>query len=62
MITTATTLLVYLWHYLVARLVYDDLLRPMLHGSPSAITLTALAAGIAVALVHVRWRGRRRGS
>jgi hypothetical protein len=60
MITAATTLLVYLWHYLVARLAYDDLLRPLLHGHPDGIIFAAAAVAIAVSLLHVRRRSRRR--
>jgi hypothetical protein len=58
MITAATSLLVYLWHYVVARLAYDDLLRPLLHGHPDGI-IVAGAVAIAVSLLHVRRRGRR---
>jgi hypothetical protein len=62
MITAATTLLVYLWRYLVARLVYDDLLRPLLHGHPDGVIFAAAAAAIAVSLLHVGQRSRRRSS
>ena len=37
----------YLWHYLTARLVYDELMRPMLHGRVStagAVVVVAVAA------------------
>jgi hypothetical protein len=53
MSSCAVTLLTYVWHYVVARLLYDDLVRPLISGSASAgvfalgcllvIGLTALA-------------------
>ena len=36
----AITFVTYLWHYLVARLVYDQLLRPVAHGHVSMALLT----------------------
>jgi hypothetical protein len=42
----AVTLLTYLWHYTVARLLYDDVLRPL---GPAALALPALACGVALA-------------
>jgi hypothetical protein len=62
MITSAAMLLVYLWHYLVARLLYDDLLRPLLHGRAGPIVFAAAAVAIAFSLLHLRWRSRRPGS
>lgn len=36
----------YLWHYLAARAIYDDLLRPVTRGHPgSLIVLGVLLAG-----------------
>jgi positive regulator of sigma E activity len=58
MIGLASTLLVYLWHYLVARLLYDELLRPLLHGRSGGVMFGALAATV-LAFLLVRRRGRR---
>jgi hypothetical protein len=58
MIGLASTLLVYLWHYLVARLLYDELLRPLLHGRSVGVMFGALAAAV-VAFLLLRRRGRR---
>ncbi|MDQ6819299.1 MAG: hypothetical protein M3076_02990 [Actinomycetota bacterium] len=43
-------LLTYLWHYLVARLLYDDLLRPLLGGDRGAI-LGLIVAAVVLTLV-----------
>jgi hypothetical protein len=59
MIGLASSLLVYLWHYLVARLLYDELLRPVLHGRSGGLMFGALAAAVLVSLLLVRRRGRR---
>jgi len=54
----AITFITYLWHYVVARLVYDQVLRPLIHGHLS----TALVVGVAAAgvLVTGKWRTSRR--
>ena len=44
----ASAFVTYLWHYLVARLVYDDLVHPLLRGHGVAL---AAGVGIAVAVV-----------
>jgi hypothetical protein len=50
------SLLTYVWHYLLARLLYDDLIRPLQHGG-----VAALAGAIAcVALAVWLWRRRIR--
>jgi hypothetical protein len=52
----ATAFVTFLWHYVAARLIYDDLVRPLTRGQiPSALVLVAIAAGVAFAV------GRRRG-
>jgi hypothetical protein len=58
--TSAVTLITYLWHYLLARTVYDQMLRPLIHGHPSrALPLCCVAiAGFAVG----RWSGRRQSA
>jgi hypothetical protein len=54
----ALTLITYVWHYVVARLVYDQLLRPALHGH---VIVPALICGVTlVAFLAGRWTGRRR--
>jgi peptidoglycan/LPS O-acetylase OafA/YrhL len=54
----ATALFTYLWHYLVARLLYDELLRPLVHGR--LLALVALAAIVALALLVGRSLSRTR--
>jgi hypothetical protein len=53
----AVTLITYVWHYVVARLIYDGLLRPLMHGHPAA--LLVLACALAGALLLARRRRRR---
>lgn len=36
----AITFVTYLWHYVVARLLYDQLLRPVIHGHVSLVVIT----------------------
>jgi positive regulator of sigma E activity len=50
----ASPLLVYLWHYLVARLLFDQLLGGLAH-SRAAILVAVLCAG-----AGGYWVGRRR--
>jgi hypothetical protein len=40
----AVSLLTYLWHYLVARMLYDQLIRPVAHGDGSGLALLACVA------------------
>jgi peptidoglycan/LPS O-acetylase OafA/YrhL len=40
----ALSFVTYLWHYLVARLLYDQVVRPLVHGRVSAL-LTICAVG-----------------
>jgi hypothetical protein len=55
----AITFLTYLWHYLVGRLVYDQLVRPVIHGHVSIAPLTcAVGAG---AFLLGRWTAKPRG-
>jgi hypothetical protein len=49
----------YLWHYLVARLIYDDVVRPLTRGDGGALLIAASLAAVAASLV-ARRRGRRR--
>jgi hypothetical protein len=50
MIAPATALLTYLWHYLVARTLYDQLLRPLIHGRVPAVLIVVCVAMAAFAL------------
>jgi len=54
----AVTFLTYLWHYVLARLLYDDLVRPLAHGDLSVGLLVATGAGLGYALGR-RSRPRR---
>jgi hypothetical protein len=50
----AVSLLIYVWHYLVARMIYDQLVRPLAHGDAARLLVLACVAGSAFVL------GRRR--
>ncbi len=50
MIGTAVSLFTYVGHYLVARLFYDQLIRPVLHGDAARLAMLAFVAAIAFAL------------
>lgn len=54
--TAAVTLITYVWHYLVARLLYDQLLRPLFHGHGAGIVLLACVATGAYLLGRSRSR------
>lgn len=54
----AFTFLTYLWHYLVARLLYDQLVRPVARGHVSIALLTCCVGG--GAFLIGRWSGRHR--
>jgi hypothetical protein len=54
-------LLTYVWHYMVARVLYDELVRPLVHGHLSTAPALAAVAAVAFVLGRVRRRtGRRR--
>jgi hypothetical protein len=53
----AISLLSYVWHYLVARMVYDQLVRPLTHGDASRVVLLACVGAAAFILGR---RTRRR--
>jgi hypothetical protein len=46
----AVSLLAYLWHYLIARLAYDQLVRPVLHGDAPQLVMLACVAAVAFAV------------
>ena len=52
----AVSLLTYVWHYLVARMLYDHLLRPVLGGDVTGILVLACVAAFA----FLAGRGTRR--
>lgn len=59
MSTGSIALITYLWHYLLARTIYERLLRPLGRGDVSGLILIA---GIgALAFLIGRWSGRRAG-
>jgi hypothetical protein len=41
----ALTPITYVWHYVLARLVYDELVRPAIHGNLGAIVVICAVAG-----------------
>lgn len=53
----ASAWLAYLWHYMLARLLYEELLRPMLHGRVPVTLIVAAGAGLLFLLGR---RSRRR--
>jgi hypothetical protein len=61
--SSASTLITYVWHYLVVRLVYDQLLRPLIRGHvPVSLLLCgAVLAAFVVARSRTRRARRRRG-
>ena len=57
MSTPGLTLITYVWHYVVARLLYDQLVRPLSRGH---VSVALLICGVAAAAFLVgRWRARR---
>jgi peptidoglycan/LPS O-acetylase OafA/YrhL len=56
--TSGVTFITYLWHYLVARLIYEQMLRPVIHGHPWSALLVCCVAIVGFAVG--RWSGRRR--
>jgi hypothetical protein len=55
--TFGVTLVTYVWHYVVARLIYDQLLRPVMRGHLSALLVLACVLAVGLALAR-RWRRR----
>jgi hypothetical protein len=48
--SAATAFLTYLWHYLVARVIYDQVIRPLVHGHPGGAVALVCVAVVAFAL------------
>jgi hypothetical protein len=43
-VIAASEFVTYLWHYVVARLLYDDFVRRLVHGHvPAAVSVVAIA-------------------
>jgi hypothetical protein len=53
----ASALVTYLWHYTLARLLYDELVRPLLHGH---VPVMGVVAGLAGLVLLLGRRSRRR--
>ena len=53
----ALSLLPYLWHYVVARLLYDQVVRPLSHGRVAGVVPVVLAG--ATGFLAGRIRSRR---
>lgn len=54
----STLFFTYLWHYLAARGIYDQVFAPIAHGHPAALVLITLTA--VIGFVLGRRSGRRR--
>jgi hypothetical protein len=52
----ATTFVTYLWHYVVSRLLYDDLVHPLVVGLGGPLLILVTLAAAAVALLRIRRR------
>ena len=59
MTAPATAFLTYLWHYMLARLLYDEIVRRILHGLTPAVWLAVVVAAFVLVLARGRRRGRR---
>jgi hypothetical protein len=59
MIAATIDLVTYVWHYVLARMLYDQLARPLLRGRMSELLLV-LAVAVTAFLVG-RWHGSRIG-
>jgi hypothetical protein len=58
MIIGALAFLTYVWHYLVARVIYDELVRPLAHGHAGAAPLAACVAAAAFLIGRATARSR----
>ena len=59
MIAPAAAFLTYLWHYMLARLLYDEIVRRILHGHTPALWLAVVVAAFVLVLARGRRPGRR---
>ena len=51
--SAATAFLIYLWHYIVARAIYDHVVRPLVHGHAAGAVAFVCVAVLAFALGRV---------
>jgi hypothetical protein len=58
--TPAVTFVTYLWHYLVARLIYDDLARPLIRGWGASVLIVVGCVGAVAYVLGVRTARRKR--
>jgi hypothetical protein len=58
----AVALFTYVWHYLVARMIYDHLVRPLAHGDLAGIALAGCVAAVAFAAGRYTAVGSRRSA
>ena len=58
--SVAAPFITYLWHYLVARLLYDDIVRPLVHGRLTALLPLAGMIAVLLVLLSSGRRGRAR--
>jgi len=55
---TGQELITYVWHYLLARLLYDDFVRPLARGRATAVLLACTCLAIGAFLQARRMRRR----
>ena len=53
----AVALLTYVWHYLIARTLYDHLVHPLTRGDFSVVLLVLCAAAVGFAIARTNGRG-----
>jgi hypothetical protein len=54
--SAASTFVTYLWHYLLARAIYDDLVRPLVRGHGSGAVVLICVVVVAFVLGRVTRR------
>lgn len=60
--TAAVGFVTYLWHYLIARLLYDQLVRPLIHGRASALLFVVFVGLVAFLIGRLTRRGEAAGA
>lgn len=56
----AASFLTYSWHYVVARLIYDELVRPVTRGVAGSILILVGCVAVVACLLRSRVRRRKR--
>jgi hypothetical protein len=56
MSTSAASFVTYLWHYVLARMLYDQLVRPLMHGHSIGLVLLGCVTAGAFALGRITGR------